>query len=77
VSVSLVQRSPTARGVSESDREASIMRNPWPTTGCCAKRKYCNLYLQYNNMWVTGLDWPRGFHEVKVPKFHDNGTEWW
>ena len=21
--------------------------------------------------------WPRGFQEVKVPRFHDNGTEWW
>ena len=26
---------------------------------------------------VTGLEWPRGFQEVKVPRFHDNGTEWW
>jgi len=26
---------------------------------------------------VTCLDWPRGFHEVKVPRFHDNGTGWW
>jgi hypothetical protein len=23
---------------------------------------------------VTGLEWPRGFLEVKVPRFHDNGT---
>ena len=23
---------------------------------------------------VTGLEWPRGFKEVKVPRFHDNGT---
>jgi hypothetical protein len=23
---------------------------------------------------VTDLDWPRGFQEVKVPRFHDNGT---
>jgi len=21
-----------------------------------------------------GLDWPRGFQEVKVPRFRDNGT---
>jgi len=20
---------------------------------------------------------PRGFQEVKVPRFHDNGTRWW
>jgi hypothetical protein len=26
---------------------------------------------------VTGLEWPRGFQEVKVPRLHDNGTEWW
>ena len=26
---------------------------------------------------VTGLDWPRGFQEVKVPRFHDNGTGRW
>ena len=23
---------------------------------------------------VAGLEWPRGFQEVKVPRFHDNGT---
>jgi len=26
---------------------------------------------------VIGLEWPRGFQEVKVPKLHDNGTGWW
>jgi len=26
---------------------------------------------------ITGLDRPRGFHEVKAPRFRDNGTEWW
>jgi hypothetical protein len=26
---------------------------------------------------VTGLEWPRGFQEAKVPRFHDNGTGWW
>ena len=33
---SLVQRSPTDCGVPECDREPSIMRQPWPTMGCCA-----------------------------------------
>jgi hypothetical protein len=33
---SLVQRSPTECGVSECDREASIMRRTWSTRGCCA-----------------------------------------
>jgi hypothetical protein len=36
---SLVQSSPTECGVSECDREASIIRRPWPTKGCCAKGK--------------------------------------
>jgi hypothetical protein len=26
---------------------------------------------------VTGLEWPRGFQEFKVPRFLDNGTGWW
>jgi hypothetical protein len=26
---------------------------------------------------VTGLEWPTGFQEVKVPRFHDNGRGWW
>jgi len=23
------------------------------------------------------LEWPRGFQEVTVPRFNDNGTGWW
>jgi hypothetical protein len=36
---SLVQRSPTECGVSECDREASIMMRPWATGGCCDRGK--------------------------------------
>jgi hypothetical protein len=36
---SLVQRSPTECGVSECDREASLVRRPWPTRGCRAIAK--------------------------------------
>jgi hypothetical protein len=25
---------------------------------------------------VTGLEWPRVFQGVKVPRFHDNGRGW-
>jgi hypothetical protein len=25
----------------------------------------------------TSLEWPGGFQEIKVPRFHDNGTGWW
>jgi len=31
--------STTKCGVSECDREASIMRRPWPTRDCCALKK--------------------------------------
>jgi hypothetical protein len=26
---------------------------------------------------VRGLEWLRGFQEIKVPRFHDNGTGRW
>jgi len=26
---------------------------------------------------ITGMDRPRGFQEVKVPRFQNNGTGWW
>ena len=29
------------------------------------------------NSPIPGLDSPRGLQEVKVPRFHDNGTGWW
>jgi hypothetical protein len=35
-----------------------------------------NLKKRYSNP-ITGLEWPRGFHKVKVPRLHDNGTGWW
>ena len=31
----------------------------------------------YKSSPVTGLEWRRRFQEVKVPRFHDNGTGWW
>jgi hypothetical protein len=34
-------------------------------------------FLIFKSSTVTSLEWPRGFQEVKVPRFHDNGTEWW
>jgi hypothetical protein len=37
--LSLVQRSSTDCGVSECDREVSIMRRPWPNWGCCSGGK--------------------------------------
>ena len=28
------------------------------------------------NSPVTGLEWPGGFQEFRVPRFRDNGTGW-
>jgi len=40
------------------------------TFGTAIKHKSVKRY----SSTVTGLEWPRGFQEVKVPRFHDNGT---
>ena len=38
---------------------------------CCHTTARCALSTSSP---VTGLEWPRGFQEVKVPRFRDNGT---
>jgi len=35
------------------------------------------LFIIVKSSPVTGLEWPRGFQEGKVPRFHDNGTGRW
>ena len=37
---------------------------------------FSNLPLDINPLKAVP-EWPRGFQEVKVPRFHDNGTGWW
>jgi hypothetical protein len=34
-------------------------------------------YMKGKSSPVTGLEWPRGFQVVTVPRFLDNGTGWW
>jgi hypothetical protein len=34
-------------------------------------------HLIYYKQFPYRPEWPRGFQEVKVPRFHDNGTGWW
>jgi len=47
------------------------------------KRRFCQAGRQQLSACirvkqsVTGLEWPRGFQEVKVPRFHDNSKGWW
>jgi hypothetical protein len=38
---------------------------------------YIGVYAMISSRPVTGLEWSRGFQEVKVPRFHENGTGWW
>jgi hypothetical protein len=33
--------------------------------------------LPGNTLGTHFLEWPRGFQEIEVPRFHDNGTGWW
>ena len=55
---------------------------------CCQARKHFVLLrtipmyrvilsLEVKISPVTGLNRPRGFQEVKVSRFHDNGIGWW
>ena len=44
------------------------------------KIKYISIYKYNVKRYispVTGREWPRGFQEVKIPRFRDNGTGWW
>jgi len=34
-------------------------------------------YRHGKDIPVTGLEWPRWFQEIKVPRLHDNGAGWW
>jgi len=36
--------------------------------------KNTTIFLIVKSSPVTVLEWPRGFQDVKVPRFHDNGT---
>ena len=47
-SCSLVQKSTTKRDVSECDREASIMRRPWPSRGSCAMEIWITLHQKFD-----------------------------
>ena len=54
---SLVQRELTECGVSECDHEASIMRRPWPTGGCCAMVKKNEWrFTSVPPIWLHDLD---------------------
>ena len=36
---------------------------------------YWEVSFFYFSSPITGLEWPREFQEVRIPRFHDNGTQ--
>ena len=72
-------REPIRSGVSIVTRDTALS-----SLSDCGKRcvvtegkKFVNMVEGFLSSPVTGLEWPRGFQEVKVPRFHDNSTGWW
>jgi hypothetical protein len=69
---SFVQRSLTECGVSKCDREASIMRRPWPTRGWCTieKKKGGTLQVPLCNLGFHAphLSWKtiRFYYELHI-----------
>jgi hypothetical protein len=41
------------------------------------RQRYVNDYKKGKAFPLQAWEWPRVFQEVKVPRFHDNGTGWW
>ena len=57
---SLLQRGPIECGVSECDRESSVMRRLWPTRDCCTmKRRVTKPGRSTQRLYVTAdtLPW--------------------
>jgi len=38
--------------------------------------QYMHSFIRAKNVKGKAAQWPRRFQEVKVPRFHDNGTGW-
>jgi hypothetical protein len=62
----------------ECDHEASIMRRPWPTWGCCAIKEYAQVELSNYKLNIHGFDQSRNrsyflfaFEERKTKKKKD------
>jgi len=53
-----------------------IFEEPWYVE-FYSKNNFEELMHLKSSSPVTGPEWPRGFQEVKVPSFRDNGTGWW
>jgi hypothetical protein len=75
-------RSGRARKISSPPGFDPQMVQPVPshyTDWAISAHKKCRYSIIYNvreSGPITGLDRPRGFQEVKVPRLHDNGTGW-
>jgi hypothetical protein len=73
------------KGISE--RKAASLREFFPGRSLLPPQRICPFIAQcllrvyvpscVKSSPIRGLEWPRGFQEVKAPRFHDNGTELW
>jgi hypothetical protein len=56
---------------------ASGVKAQFVTDVICSAKEHGQVQRIRQSSPVTGLEWPIGFQEVKVPRFHDNGARWW
>jgi hypothetical protein len=63
--------------VINNDREEQETLQRASTMFLIYNHKGIDFVVKSESSPVTGLEWPRGFQEVKVPRFLDNGTGWW
>ena len=65
------------RGLLTSRRTVSFFKKKFCSTEVVSSHARVERLYSNKSSPVTGPEWPRGFQEVKAPRFRDNGTEWW
>jgi len=56
-------------------RQANVYH--WELAEFISRQNSSNILLGKVKQSRSGLEWPKVFQEVKVPRFHDNGTGRW
>jgi len=75
--MSTVKLSQDSRKVPVGTRKQNIQNRTYITIRIRKRNNKNTLKGKGKAVPFTGLEWPRVFQEVKVPRFHDNGTGWW
>jgi hypothetical protein len=58
----------------ELKKIGKVFMNKFVATGPSSYKKRIYRAAVSQRLRNTDLEWPRGFQEVKVSRFHDNGT---